>query len=169
MGVGRTNCDFSELIELSKRLQNLNNDMESIMIDLTIEISLRLLRKIRKRTPVGDYSKIVEYTAKIDSKHHKKGDVYKKRVNPSGRHGGTLRRSWEIGELAYHNGVYSVEIINNVKYAPYVEYGHRTRNHKGWVPGKYMMTISEKEIGDQLDKIVRRKLELLIKEALNGK
>ncbi len=58
------------------------------------ELAARLLAKVIKRTPVGDYSKEMEVTAKRDSKHHKKGDIYKKKVNPSGKLGGTLRRGW---------------------------------------------------------------------------
>ena len=53
-----------------------------------------------------------------------------------------------------------IEIINPVEYASYVEYGHRTRNHTGWVPGKFMMTISVQEIQsiapDVLENKVRR-------------
>ncbi len=46
----------------------------------------------------------------------------------------------------------------------YVEYGHRTRNHKGWVEGKFMLTISEKELKAQLPKIIERKLIELLSE-----
>lgn len=52
--------------------------------------------------------------------------------------------------------------MNPVEYASYVEYGHRTANHKGWVKGKFMMTISEQE----LEKIAPKVLENKIKKYL---
>jgi len=77
---------------------------------------------------------------------------------------GTLKRGWYVGDISVSNGLYTIEIINNVEYAPYVEYGHRTKNHKGWVKGRYMLTVSENEINEQLDRIVRKKLEKLLKD-----
>ena len=61
---------------------------------------------------------------------------------------GVLRRSWRVkkdGELARI-------IYNNVRYAPYVEYGHRTRGGKSFVDGQYMLGKSVKEIEKDLDK-----------------
>ena len=116
------------------------------------ELAARLLRMVVKRTPVGEYPK------------------------SSGEKGGTLRRGW-TGEkrssaqnyadslTVHHFGdTYVIEIVNPVEYASYVEYGHRTANHKGWVKGKFMMTISEQE----LEKIAPKVLENKIKKYLGG-
>ena len=116
------------------------------------ELAARLLRMVVKRTPVGEYPK------------------------SSGKKGGTLRRGW-TGEkrssaqnyadslTVHHFGdTYVIEIVNPVEYASYVEYGHRTANHKGWVKGKFMMTISEQE----LEKISPNVLENKIKKYLGG-
>lgn len=116
------------------------------------ELAARLLRMVVKRTPVGEYPK------------------------SSGKKGGTLRRGW-TGEkrssaqnyadslTVHHFGdTYVIEIVNPVEYASYVEYGHRTANHKGWVKGKFMMTISEQE----LEKIAPKVLENKIKKYLGG-
>lgn len=116
------------------------------------ELAARLLRMVVKRTPVGEYPK------------------------SSGKKGGTLRRGW-TGEkrssaqnyadslTVHHFGdTYVIEIVNPVEYASYVEYGHRTANHKGWVKGKFMMTISEQE----LKKIAPKVLENKIKKYLGG-
>lgn len=107
------------------------------------ELAARLLAMVVKRTPVGEYPK------------------------SSGKKGGTLRRGW-TGEkrssaqnyanslTVHHFGdTYVIEIVNPVEYASYVEYGHRTANHKGWVKGRFMMTISEQE----LEKIAPKVLE----------
>lgn len=159
-----------------KKLQDPNKFVEAC----TKELAARLLRMVVKRTPVGDYSVEKEVTAKRDSKNHKKGDAYTKKVNPSGKKGGTLRHGWTtqkegsgseglktngasqfVDTLSIHHfgDTYVVEIINPVWYAPYVEYGHRTANHKGWVPGHFMMTISEQELETIAPKVLEQKIK----------
>lgn len=133
--------------ELNK-LQNPDDFVESC----TKELAARLLRMVVKRTPTGEYPK------------------------STGKKGGTLRRGW-TGEkrssakgyadslTVHHFGdTYVIEIVNPVEYASYVEYGHRTANHKKWVKGKFMMTISEQE----LEKIAPKVLENKIKKYLGG-
>lgn len=61
---------------------------------------------------------------------------------------GVLRRSWRYRTKNENEGILS----NNVKYAPYVEYGHRTRGGKSFVDGVYMLEKSVKEIEQELDK-----------------
>ena len=165
------NMDIRGLQRFQRQLQQLQNP-DVFVESCAKELAARLLRMVVKRTPVGDYSKEVEVVAKRDSKKHKKGDTYKKKVNPSGKTGGTLRRGWTGNQRAatyaayvpvHHFGnTYVVEIINPVEYASYVEYGHRTANHKGWVRGHFMMTISEQE----LEKIAPKVLENKIKDYL---
>ena len=111
------------------------------------ELAARLLAKVIKRTPVGQYEK------------------------GSGKKGGTLRRGWTgeknqsvntyANSLKVHHfgGVYVIEIINPVEYAPYVEFGHRTRDHEGWVEGRFMLTISEQEIERDAPRVLQNKLK----------
>lgn len=49
--------------------------------------------------------------------------------------------------------------MNPVEYASYVEYGHRTANHKGWVKGRFMMTISEQELEKIAPKVLENKIK----------
>lgn len=91
--------DFRGLIEFQKQLEKLQNP-DAFVEECAKELAARLLTRVVKRTPVGDYSKEIEVTAKRDSKNHKKGDVYKKKVNIGGKTGGTLRRGWTGGEKA---------------------------------------------------------------------
>ena len=122
------------------------------------ELAARLLRKVIKRTPVGDY---------------KKGDTYTKKVNPSGKQGGTLRKGW-TAKINHFGGVYVIEIINPVDYASYVEYGHRQTpgryvpalgkqlKHR-WVKGRFMLTISEQEIRESAPKILEDKVNKFLR------
>ena len=59
---------------------------------------------------------------------------------------GVLRRSWRSKK----DGQFARIIYNNVHYAPYVEYGHRTRGGKSFIDGQYMLTKSVKQIEDTL-------------------
>ena len=89
---------------------------------------------------------------------------------------GVLRRGWTGGvkenATAYANslsvkhegGKYHIDITNPVEYSSYVEYGHRTRNHQGWVQGHFMLTISENELNQMSDKILQAKLNKFMKE-----
>lgn len=181
-------ADLKGLKEFQKIMEKQQREADAFLESCAKELAARLLRMVVMRTPVGNYSYEAEVVAKRDSKNHKKGDVYTKRVNPGGKKGGTLRRGWisavqeeaESGKgppqvkeiLGYADGVQvsrsgnmlRIEIINPVEYASYVEYGHRTANHKGWVPGQFMMTISEQE----LQTIAPQILEKKIKKFLGG-
>lgn len=102
----------------------------------------RLLKKVIKRTPVGDYSK------------------------SSGKKGGTLRRGWTIGEIRKEGGIYKIDIINSTEYASYVEYGHITANHKDWVQGHFMLTISQQEIQEIAPRILESKIKKYLVECM---
>lgn len=146
-------CNFDELKDLKKKLSNLEQKkVEEFMESCAKELAARLLAKVIKRTPVGVYP------------------------SGSGKVGGTLRRGWTAEKnqnarsyanslkIQHIGNVYKIEIINPVEYASYVEYGHRTRNHKGWVEGKFMMTISEQEIQTIAPKALENKIKKLLGE-----
>ena len=134
--------------ELEKSLTKIQKDVDDFIVSLSKEVAARLLSKVIRRTPVGQY---------------KKG---------SGKVGGTLRRGWTAGkkradfiegiQVDKRGDTYEVVIKNSVEYSSYVEFGHRTRNHKGWVPGKFMLTISEQELEGDLERIIQNKLQKFI-------
>ncbi|WMJ79539.1 HK97 gp10 family phage protein [Clostridium sp. MB40-C1] len=82
---------------------------------------------------------------------------------------GHLRRNWQVGNVEKHGNAYVVEIFNNVEYAYYVNNGHRTQNHEGWVEGRFMVEISMNEIERQLPKFLERKQVELLNQILNGR
>ena len=81
---------------------------------------------------------------------------------------GTLRRGWTVGKLKKSEGGYEIEVIDPIEYASYVEFGHRTRGGKGWVPGRFMMTVSASELEGMAPALLQRKLNAYLKEALDG-
>ena len=139
--------NFRDFERIQSNLEKLNQEQVDTFIDACAkELAARLLAKVIKRTPVGDYP------------------------NSSGKKGGTLRRGWTAGKnqsavsyayslpIHHFGDAYVIEIINPVEYASYVEYGHRTANHKGWVNGRFMLTISEQEIQSAAPGIIEKKL-----------
>jgi len=182
------NCDYRQLQKLRENLDRLQSaDLENFCRDTSKELAARLLSLVIPATPVGNYKTEVKVTAKRDSKHHKKGDVYTKRVNRSGKMGGTLRRGWTArteGEAAGGQGhptadqakayaevlpiskqgtTYVVEVINPVHYASYVEFGHHTPGG-GWKEGKHFLTISEQDLRALAPALIEKKLEALLRE-----
>lgn len=133
----------SDLTRLQNQLNKIQaGNAEAFVESCAKELAARLLKKVIKRTPVGDYSK------------------------SSGKKGGTLRRGWTIGEIRKEGGIYKIDIINITEYASYVEYGHRTANHKGWVQGHFMLTISEQEIQEIAPRILESKIKKYLVECM---
>ena len=131
-----------DLKSFQKKLNKIQVDSVNAFVESCIkELAARLLRKVIQRTPVGQYPK------------------------ETGKRGGTLRRGWTAANYANdipitkNGNMLTVEIINPVEYAAYVEYGHRTANHQGWVPGRFMLTISEDEIKQSTPAILEKKIK----------
>lgn len=151
-------CDYRQLLKLQEKMEDLQDiDIDLFCKQCAKELAARLLRKVIKRTPVGQYP------------------------SGSGKVGGTLRRGWTggvaVNPSSYAKSLpiskigndYKIEIINPIEYSSYVEFGHRTANHKGWVPGRFMLTISESELESQAEKIIEKKLIKFLGAYLNGK
>lgn len=138
--MSRGNVDYQQLIRIQKNMQKLvDTDMDKFCRDMAKELASRMLSRVIKRTPVGVYE--------------------------DGTVGGTLRRGWTVGEIKKVGLTYEIEVINPVEYASYVEYGHRTVNHRGWVPGRFMMTISANEVESLAPNLLERRLKDLLKGA----
>ena len=136
-------ADFKELERLRQQVEKLEKyDIDKFTRDATNEIAQRLFAKVVKRTPVGQYP-----------------------AN-TGKVGGTLRRGWEMTQVKQVAGGYEVQVVNPVNYAEYVNYGHRTRNHKGWVEGYFFLEKSELEIEQELPRLIKRKLTKFLQDKL---
>lgn len=82
---------------------------------------------------------------------------------------GHLRRQWTVQSVEKQGNGYVATVFNGVDYASYVEYGHRTANHKGWVRGQFMMTKAERNLMARAPGLAEKKLQKYLQEALNGK
>lgn len=167
--------DFRQLEEFRDKLLLLSNEKcGKFCDDCAKELTGRLLAKVIKRTPVGVPPQ------DIDSKTY---DNYW-----AGYVGGTLRRGWTGGQQISNVNTYAkglpvnvisnthrIDVINQVEYASYVEYGHRQtpgryipalgkRAKQSWVKGQFMMTDSVKEVDAQASAIVQRKLDRFLRQ-----
>lgn len=155
-------CDFRELEQLNKRLEQLSSvDFDAFCREAANEIAARLLEKVKKRTPVGVAPKFDEplttkvrgndYITQVTTKTGEK--VFRKRKGKSytmltrsgairdkywsGYEGGTLRDAWTILPVEKQGDQYIVTVVNNIEYASYVEYGHRQ------TPGRYVPALGK--------------------------
>lgn len=160
------NCDYKQLQRIRDSLATLQSmDMDRFCTEVSKELAARLLALVIPRTPEGQYPK------------------------SSGKKGGTLRRGWtsktqadaasrggsndakayaEALPVRKSGNAYTIEVINPVEYANYVEFGHRTRGGDGWVPGQYFLTLSEQDLERLAPGVIERKLEALLREVFNG-
>lgn len=76
---------------------------------------------------------------------------------------GLLRENWELSDVRRRGDKIEVSIINNVKYASFVEYGHLSTKGK-WVDGKFMCTLAIDEIKGKLNRDFSIALERYLRE-----
>ena len=155
MARSNVRLDYGELQKLKEQIEKVADatQTDQFLRSCAKELAARLLGKVIRRTPVR-----------------------KPENCPPGVVGGTLKRGWTGGKNSsganYANSLnvnkvgtdYVIEIINPVEYASYVEFGHRTRDHKGWIEGHFMLTVAEDEIRKSAPRILEKKLEKYLKE-----
>lgn len=163
-------ADFKELKEFQKKLQQLEDERAEFCERCSKQLAGRLLAMVIKRTPVG---------VKANDGEEWEGYV-----------GGTLRRNWTGGKstsaTAYadslpvykNGGNYTIVVSNPTEYASYVEFGHRQtpgryvpalgkRLKASWVNGKYMLTLSEKDLKSIAPTVLERELKKFFKEVFD--
>lgn len=135
--------------ELQKELNKIQDkDKQQFIESCAKELAARLLRILIKNTLPGQYPP------------------------SSGKEGGTLRRGWTEQQskgfgVKQDGDLYMIEIVNPVEYASYVEYGHRTANHKGWVPGKFVMTRAEADIESIAPQVLEAKIKKWLQDVFS--
>lgn len=166
--MARGSANFNELKKLQKRFERLTTEQkDEFQEELVKEKVKYFLGSVIRLTPVGQY-----------------GD---------GKVGGTLRRGWTTSsqreaELsttfnASNNNInsfvdkqlkvkkqgktYTIEVVNNVEYASYVNYGHRS-GASGYVNGQFFLEKALAATGTNSRKILDRKLIKLLRGVVEG-
>ena len=171
--------DFRGMEQLAKDLEKLAQNKDKLFQSAAKELAARLLALLVEKTKPGKYPA------------------------GSGMVGGTLRRGWtsKTHEEAFSNrnsepgvkeirdflkniavsddgSTYTIKIINPVKYARYVESGHRQepgryvpaigkRLKERWVDGKFMMRESVEELQKIAPQVLEEKIERFLRECMN--
>lgn len=174
--------DFREIKKLQKQIEAIEKGKEKFCEACAKELAARLLAKVVRRTPVGRAPKIDgPKTVKVTGSSGKSQTFLSAQAAAwSGYVGGNLRRNWTTGEIQRNGSIFEVEVFNPTEYASYVEYGHRQepgryvpaigrKLKKAWVPGKFMLTISEKEISSIAPKLLEKRLQEYLRRCLDGK
>lgn len=132
-----------DLREFAARLEGVSGEQPEAFMKSTVnELAARLLALVIPATPVGRYPK------------------------SSGKKGGTLRRGWTAKAAEKTADGYTATVINPTEYASYVEFGHRTRNHTGWVPGQFFLKRAEQKLNAKADQIIGKQVDRFLREVL---
>lgn len=75
---------------------------------------------------------------------------------------GALWRNWGVS-IEQQGNNYIITVVNDMRYASYVEYGYRTADHKGWVEGRFMLTISIQELERMAPALLEKRLLKFLK------
>ncbi len=177
--------DLSGFDTFQKNLNRINQNKTMFFRLCAKELAARLLRKVIKRTPVG--------VNPNDRGYPVSEDTYKKYwagyTGGTLRRGWTAKSEEEaekggnpditafVDSLSVEKvlNTYQITITNPVHYASYVEYGHRQevgryvgaierRLKRAWVPGQFILKISEDELREQSPAIIERNIEKWLRQ-----
>ena len=159
---------YKEFQDFTKKVEELNRVKKEEFLEACCkELAARLLAKVIKRTPVGVYEEKVGGTLRRGWTAEKTGNSKRDTTqamyeNMFGAEQKVYRKNMDVRKVG---NTYIIDITNYVEYAMYVENGHRTRDHKNWVPGRFMLTISENELRTVTPQILERKLKKFLEDA----
>lgn len=130
----RANLRVTGLDRLQRNLNNFNS--KSLIEDVARELAAIVIERAQQSTPVK--------TGKL-----KAGFTGGQNANAA-----AFARSLIVTKT---NDMYEIEIRNDVDYAAFVEYGHRTRGG-GFVAGKYMLSIAVSDAETMSQSMIEQKL-----------
>lgn len=79
---------------------------------------------------------------------------------------GALRQGWKVSRVTYGAYTATIRAYNDLEYALYVEAGHRTRDHEGYVPGVHMLAISTADLQMLAPKLIEERVYAWLSENL---
>lgn len=164
------NVKYDDFKKLLDRLETAEKETSVFVEKLVKTMAARLLRALKKNTPVYE---VPNYINPIK-------DAEKRAKYQFKRSGGTLRRAWTMERIQIRGNKIQITIINPMKYASYVNYGHRQtpgryvpqiglRLTKAWVQGTFFMEKSELQTEQYIHKILEPQIMQFLKEVFDGK
>lgn len=144
--------DTKELDQFAQKLQKASKiDLMKFLEECSKQLAIRLLRRTISKTPY-----ITSNLRRRWTDHQSPLKAKAKNVTPE---------QWaDTAQIVKRGKVYEITISNPTEYAPYVEYGHRKAGGHGWVPGKFMLTISIDEVERMAPAILQDLLMKFLKD-----
>ena len=140
--------DTSQLKSFSERLKTLTGtEKDQFIANTCNEMGNRVLDKTKMYTRERIYQQ-------PQSKYYERT--------------GDFMRGWRLKPADKKGNGFVCEVYNDVPYSVYLEYGHRTKNHKGWVGGKFMLTDATFDVIHQDNPELAKKLKKYLREKING-
>lgn len=169
----KASIDLSQLKGFERAMQAAGQNADTLMLDCANALAAEVLSEVKKNTPISK-----KQTEKRKVVNKKGKEVEREYVVHKG---GTLQRGWKTKGAKKIGSICRAEVYNTVKYAPYVEYGHRQtpgrfvpalgkRLKKTWVPGKHMLLRARIAVQKRAAKICNDRLhEFLARIMKEGK
>ena len=145
------------LSDFAGKLRNIDAERDAFFRGTVDNLAGCVLSKARKLTPVseGQYEMADGEPVKV-------------------RAGGELRKRWSAKPTQKTGRRYRAIVMNNARYASYVEHGHRQhvgqfvpvlgkRLKEPWVAGVHMLQISHNEVNRQAGAIIQRRFHEFLK------
>lgn len=120
------------------------------------------IKKYRRelRAMFGD---IAEIDRKVLNKALLRGIRFVKREDVTPVDTSHLQKNWFVSKAVKTSNGVEGELYNNVKYAPYVNYGHRVKNKNGetvgFIKGRFMIERTVHEIDKALTNEFKKEVE----------
>lgn len=117
---GGFSFDYKDFQFWERKVENFREKIEDFCDGFLKNMAQRVVSKTRKRTPVVT---------------------------------GALANSWKVGDVTGDGVDIYIGIVNGQEYASDVEYGHRivrNGNEVGYAEGRFMLTNSLNEVGQQI-------------------
>lgn len=140
------------------------------------------LRSMRGRSLTVDFSQLVDFQERIQQLSETQLDNYFREVlrelglrlmakahKKTPVDTGLLRRNWGMTKVIDRGSYYEIMVVNPTDYAAYVELGHRTRDHKNWVNGYFMLHKATLEVESEMKDALERELKKFLEEKLDVK
>lgn len=186
--------------EYSKKLKKYFSEKgtQEFFESATKNLGARFIREVKMNTPVGKGVFEIKKNKNGGYRKHTRGKDKDKPMLTKLATGGTLRRGWTTDEenalagvkvpvkqyikykrVAKQGSEYKLVLKNHVKYARYVEYGHRQtpgryvavlgkRLKRSWVAGQFPMTKAEMTINKSKKRIVKKAFQKWLEEAIKN-
>jgi hypothetical protein len=162
------NFDFSEFERMRDRFQKALDGqiIEQFIRDFTMEIAMRAIRKIKKRSPVGNGQlRRMWQVGKVEQQ----GDAYNIEIFNNLDYASFVefgfRAHWVPGYWQGNMFVY----VKNYKPPEGQPGGMQVGPRNGWVEGRFMMAISMKEIEQELPQYLAKRQVKLLNDLMNGR